>query len=526
MNNQLTVEEENNKNKLKAEIIKNKYSVSKITKNKLSLNYSNNILIVTQNNEQLFECAICHKQYKSAIAARAHMIIHDSGMKKCPYCDRRFKNKQKYKKHILNKHINMPDYLEYINNIDSLFLETYKYNNIQEIINDIENNCINNDIDNIMQTSYWGDSVIYNQDTQLYKCSICNRTFKNVPSIKSHMIVHSKKIYRCPICGTKTKSEISFKNHVYLHQSNLYKCQYCNDVFTSLEDLRMHLCKHAIYNITDNDYFIDHKELHMQKGFICNHCGVEFVNRSDYYNHIIAIQNLITDNPINHFHLEIDDKYENQYYIKCMICNNKFFDIKTHIENYHHIDYNEYLLKWNIQDYSMNIINNPAYLQPRNRIFFNLVANDKAKPTTSIISRRNEMNNFERQIKMMLPDNVLFADTKFYVAIHRNRIKTRRNPDFIVVPNEWLDAINIDIMINGYVCNPELYKKINKVIECFGMYWHSDKFTGLSNAQHEQQVKIEYAKAGINCLVIWETDLNDKIKLQNKIDYFLNAKNI
>ena len=217
----------------------------------------------------------------------------------------------------------------------------------------------------------------------------------------------------------------------------------------------------------------------------------------------------------------MDNQHENKYYAKCAICGNKFFDIKTHIEKYHHMNYNEYLKKWNVKDYSNEPTMNPAYSIPRNRVFFNLQPNKKSERETDIRKRRNEMNQFESNIKKLLPYNVIFADTKFYVPVHENKKMTQRNPDFIVVNKEIIDLVQQDIDVFGYVHDPKLYSQINKVIECLGDYWHSQKFTGLLPEEHAEHIKQLYVQAGFSCLIIWEHELQDIDALKEKINKFI-----
>ena len=190
------------------------------------------------------------------------------------------------------------------------------------------------------------DNIIEDIQNNKYQCKICNRFFKNIIAAKAHVSMHDPNIKQCPICGQRIKDTYKYNQHMKKHQSTLYKCKHCLATFTSLEDLRTHLATHMIYNMGKKaDYDTIRNPNHLKKGFICCHCGKEFIDRKDYYHHIIAIQNLIPECPVDHFHLEMDNQHENKYYAKCAICGNKFFDIKTHIEKYHHMNYNEYLKK-------------------------------------------------------------------------------------------------------------------------------------------------------------------------------------
>ena len=507
--------------------IKYTNSVSKLNKNRQLFNYEEQIIHNENDTSSLpYECKFCHKKFKSLTAAKSHIIMHDPNMLKCPFCVKKIKDLKKYIDHINSKHRE-----ENNNDICDKAIEDAKvqyhkqmhvqYNNVNELIADVEKYQVDN-TNNDMETD-WQENITYDSDTNLYSCNICGKQAQQLASIRSHMVTHKRKLYRCPICGTRVKDVYTFKQHVQQHQSTVYKCKHCLAVFTSIEDMKAHLCEHMIYNMSKkSDYDKVKNPMHLEKGFVCEHCHKEFIDRKDFYNHIISIQNLIPESPADHFHLEMDDKLENKYYSKCAICNQKFFDIKTHIEKYHHIDYQQYLMKFNVQDYSQLKTMNPAYSAPKNRVFFNLKPNKKSQNETDIRKRRNEMNNLEKRVKELLPDNIIFADTKFYIPVHENKKMTQRNPDFIIVPEDILAQVNIDIANNGYVVDKDLYNKINKVIEVFGDYWHSQRFTGMTPDNHEQHVKTLYAEAGFNCLIIWEHELEDINTLQKKINKFLN----
>lgn len=74
------------------------------------------------------------------------------------------------------------------------------------------------------------------------------------------------------------------------------------------------------------------------------------------------------------------------------------------------------------------------------------------------------------------------------------RLQGHKNPDFIL---PGLD--------------PELPKRgVSKVVEIFGDYWHSEKFTGQTVEVHEAEMIEAYAEVGIKCLVIWEKSIKKK----------------
>jgi hypothetical protein len=77
---------------------------------------------------------------------------------------------------------------------------------------------------------------------------------------------------------------------------------------------------------------------------------------------------------------------------------------------------------------------------------------------------------------------------------------------------KWLPALqhakNPDFIVPGPVkSNPK--KGVTKVIEAFGDYWHSKMFTGKAPFDHEQELISAFAEIGIQCLVIWESEVKE-----------------
>lgn len=48
---------------------------------------------------------------------------------------------------------------------------------------------------------------------------------------------------------------------------------------------------------------------------------------------------------------------------------------------------------------------------------------------------------------------------------------------------------------------------VTKVVELFGNYWHSRMFTGKANFEHERELVEAYQDIGIDCLIVWESEV-------------------
>jgi hypothetical protein len=78
---------------------------------------------------------------------------------------------------------------------------------------------------------------------------------------------------------------------------------------------------------------------------------------------------------------------------------------------------------------------------------------------------------------------------------------------------KWIGGKNPDfININGQ----------KKIIELFGNYWHSEKWTGKKKKEHKKERCAHFWNYGYNCLVVWEHELKDIKKLKNKLCEFHN----
>lgn len=66
-----------------------------------------------------------------------------------------------------------------------------------------------------------------------------------------------------------------------------------------------------------------------------------------------------------------------------------------------------------------------------------------------------------------------------------------KNPDFILPGSD----------------SSEPKRGVTKVVELFGDYWHSRMFTGKANFEHEQELVEAYRDIGIECLIVWESEM-------------------
>ena len=64
-------------------------------------------------------------------------------------------------------------------------------------------------------------------------------------------------------------------------------------------------------------------------------------------------------------------------------------------------------------------------------------------------------------------------------------------------------------------------------MEAFGDFWHSRMFTGKAPFEHEQELIEAYAEVGIQCLVIWESEVKtDAEEVRSRLSEFLTKETL
>ena len=107
---------------------------------------------------------------------------------------------------------------------------------------------------------------------------------------------------------------------------------------------------------------------------------------------------------------------------------------------------------------------------------------------------KNGPNLFEQRVGSLAPAKRLLytGDGSWWRRLPK--LGKHKNPDFIVPGPDPK--------------NPK--KGVTKVVEAFGDFWHSRMFTGKAPFEHEQELIDAFADIGIDCLVIWESEVRGK----------------
>ena len=115
-------------------------------------------------------------------------------------------------------------------------------------------------------------------------------------------------------------------------------------------------------------------------------------------------------------------------------------------------------------------------------------------------------NGLERKVIALAPQESIFFTGDFSFWRWLPKLGHHKNPDFIVPGPD-----------------PDHPKKgVTKVVEAFGDFYHSRIFTGKAPFEHEQELIDAYAEIGIECLILWESEVNnDSESVRARLDAFL-----
>ena len=124
---------------------------------------------------------------------------------------------------------------------------------------------------------------------------------------------------------------------------------------------------------------------------------------------------------------------------------------------------------------------------------------------------RRGPNGLERSVQGLAPEGSLLFTGDFTFWRWLPTLSKHKNPDFIVPGPD-----------------PEHPKRgVAKVVEAFGDFWHSRMFTGKAPFDHEQDLIEAYAEIGIECLVLWESEVHgDPESVGSRLEDFLEAETI
>lgn len=224
-------------------------------------------------NNRPYKCIFegCDKSFRFKVVMMTHQSTHTTVRAfKCTICDKSYKVKSDYFKHVKKKHNQLPEkslqdileikaknLLHAQDEVKALLAKDplwYKKLTFNQIIAKIpiglklsdRYQCI---ICNKILIGYFvlktHIQVVHFPDQREFCCDLCGKHFKTKGSIFMHMIIHSDK-FKCPKCTIRCRSSKFLRQHLLTHDSEKnYKCLDCNQSFKTQTYLRKHQLRKA-----------------------------------------------------------------------------------------------------------------------------------------------------------------------------------------------------------------------------------------------------------------------------------------
>jgi len=167
--------------------------------------------------------------------------------------------------------------------------------------------------------------------------------------------------------------------------------------------------------------------------------------------------------------------------------------------------------------FSNSIIKLPELIEEQNKVIRKGWENGIYN---NIFDYSNDINQDEKIINSFSKNLIYVGASTKGIKRFWLRTKTRlRNPDFVVLNDiSFLENIQDWAKIQDLVSKMHIKKEINvkKVVEFNGFYWHSMRFDGRTLEEYENDMIHDYKTVGIDCLVVWNFQLQKSLDTQRK----------
>ena len=249
-------------------------------------------------------CKICDEVKANKAWLTRHMNS-EHGIIKCQKCSMEFKEKEKFEKHMREKHPIVPKNVK-CNECDKYFTDKgiqYHYN-----ASHAKNQCPECDKIFDFESKLSNHITEYHPDYR-YKCDICAKEFEKLRNYRDHykhMHEEINKELQCDLCDYKTVNKKYLAGHIRkMHEKSTktHPCKVCKKVFQSKQYLRTH--ELAVHNFEPDEkdkiyscsicnfksyYSFSLKGHHQakhsgQKNHACDICGKLFSMPNDLKKH-------------------------------------------------------------------------------------------------------------------------------------------------------------------------------------------------------------------------------------------------
>jgi len=134
-----------------------------------------------------------------------------------------------------------------------------------------------------------------------HKCSVCEKSFKRLASLKAHMCLHTAvKPHRCTTCGTNFVQRDNLIDHMAIHRGEKpHRCTTCGKIFQKRCTLNEHMaihtgikphrCTTCAKSFRKRSTLNGHMAIHTGvKPYRCTTCGKSFGRHYELKSHVVV----------------------------------------------------------------------------------------------------------------------------------------------------------------------------------------------------------------------------------------------
>uniref|UniRef100_A0A182PNK7 Uncharacterized protein n=1 Tax=Anopheles epiroticus TaxID=199890 RepID=A0A182PNK7_9DIPT len=144
--------------------------------------------------------------------------------------------------------------------------------------------------------------------TEMHICEVCGNSFKTLPGLKAHLLVHSgRRDHQCNICGHEFKQKRHLVEHIESkHERKTFPCKICGMPYSWKKGLQRHMNTHKgtalkhVCKVCGKAFPVPHKlKLHMMlhtgDRIHCEFCGKGYRFNYMLTQHKIRVHNMVIE---------------------------------------------------------------------------------------------------------------------------------------------------------------------------------------------------------------------------------------
>ncbi|KAJ8922320.1 hypothetical protein NQ315_004263 [Exocentrus adspersus] len=290
---------------------KNPFDYSEYAKNPLSIRETHpsnegltyNSLITDEEESNIYQCLICHKNQKCKQSLIDHYEYHKADKDKleseksvpkyfeCQICSKILFKRYSYDKHMNNVH---GDKKYFCSVCDKNFFNAYDFSvhNKKHAPNPGTYICIICKDFSCESTRVLKEHICTDHKNEMHECDICEKAFASPAFLQTHKSIHKDTTVSCTICNKQFANETyrvaHYRNvHPGVPLDNKHECKLCKATFATNETLVKHICSYdeppeELCTVCGKKFKNDqclklHMVLHSGlKKYMCTVCGKSF----------------------------------------------------------------------------------------------------------------------------------------------------------------------------------------------------------------------------------------------------------